>query len=145
MRLRPAFAARVATVLLGAVAAAAAVAGPHTPLADVIPLPAEVVPQPGAFVLRAGVAIVSAKAPGVRRVAAYFAELLDTSHGLKLKVRAPAGGRDWAVVAVDPVDLPGQGPAELPDEVVRHVAGRFAEAAWLWRHTHLAGGSVTAA
>lgn len=143
MRPRPAFAARVATVLLGVVAAAAAVAGPHTPLADVIPLPAEVVPQHGAFVLRAGVAIVSAKAPGVRRVAAYFAELLDTSHGLKLKVRAPAGGRDCGGgirFALDPA-APGASPESYrlevsPERVVvsaREVRGLFYGAVTLWQ------------
>jgi hypothetical protein len=51
--------------------------------------------------------------------------------------RVPADGRDWAVVAVNPVEVPGHGPGELPDEVVRHIADRFAEAAWLWRHTRV--------
>jgi hypothetical protein len=45
------------------------------------------------------------------------------------------------VLAVDPVndpcdvDVPSRRPGALPDALVRHVAGRFAEAAWLCRQT----------
>jgi hypothetical protein len=58
------------------------------------------------------------------------------------RYRVPAGGgRTWAVLALgyinDPCDASMQSgwPGSLPEEVVRHVAGRFAEAAWLCRHT----------
>jgi hypothetical protein len=54
------------------------------------------------------------------------------------RYRVPAGGgRGWAVVAAEAVHDPYDAlvPGELPDAVVRHVAGRFAEAAWLYRHT----------
>jgi hypothetical protein len=50
-------------------------------------------------------------------------------------------GRTWPVVAIDyvndqcDVDVQSRWPTAPPDAVVRHVAWRFAEAAWLRRHT----------
>ena len=58
------------------------------------------------------------------------------------RYRVPgAGGREQAVLAVDPVndqcdvDVRSRWPGAPPDAVVRHVAGRFAEAAWLCKQT----------
>jgi len=143
MRPRPAFRARLATTLLGAVAATDAFTASHTPLVDVIPMPAEVAPQAGAFRLGEGVAILSAKEPEVRRVAAYFAGLLRTSHGIKLEVhargesRASGGGISFAL---DPA-APGASPESYwlevsPERVVvsaRTVRGLFYGAVTLWQ------------
>jgi hypothetical protein len=66
--------------------------------------------------------------------------LTDGSQPSRYRVPAP-GGRTWAVVALDPIsdpfaeDMRNWWPGGLPGAVVRHVAGRFAEAAWLCRHT----------
>jgi hypothetical protein len=58
------------------------------------------------------------------------------------RYRVPgAGGRGRAVLAVDPVndqcdvDVQSRRPGAPPDAVVRHVAGHFAEAAWLCKQT----------
>jgi len=143
MRPRLTAPARVATVLLGAVAATAAVADPHTPPADVIPMPAEVMPQAGAFSLREGVAIGSAQDSGVRRVAAYFAGLLRTSHGLELKARArddagaPGGGIRFTLDPAAPGPSPESYRLEVsPERVVvsaRTVRGLFYGAVTLWQ------------
>src|SRR5215470_17343034 len=77
----------LAALLAGVGAASAAAAEPASPAASVIPMPADVAPQSGAFPIRRGVEILSAKDPEVRRIAAYFAALLRESHGLSLEVR----------------------------------------------------------
>jgi hypothetical protein len=58
------------------------------------------------------------------------------------RYRVPAGGgRERAVLAVDyvndqcDVDVQSRWPGAPPDAVVRYVAGRFAEAAWLCKQT----------
>jgi hexosaminidase len=143
--MRPRLSARApaATVLLGAVAATAGFAAAPTPLADVIPMPAEVVPRAGAFRLGEGVALGGAKDPEVRRVAAYFAELLRASHGLKLEVRARGDGRasgGGISFALDP-EAPGASPESYrlevsPERVVvtaRTLRGLFYGAVTLWQ------------
>jgi len=143
MRPRLSACARVAAVLLGAVAATAAFAAPRTPLADVIPMPAEVVSQVGAFRLGDGVVIGGAKDPEVRRIAAYFAGLLRTSHGLELEVRARGDGRasgGGISFVLDP-GAPGASPESYrlevsPERVVvaaREVRGLFYGAVTLWQ------------
>jgi N-acetyl-beta-hexosaminidase len=143
MRPRPSAGAGVVAVLLGAVAATAAVAGPRTPLADVIPMPAEVVPQAGTFTLREGAAIRSAQDPEVRRIAGYFAELLRTGRGLGLKVRAAGDARtaDGAISFVLDAAAPGASPESYqlvvsPARVVvsaREPRGLFYGAVTLWQ------------
>jgi hexosaminidase len=140
---RPSAGAPLAAVLLAAMAATAAVAGPRTPLADVIPVPAEVVPQAGAFSVRESVEILTAKDPQAARIAAYFAELLQMSQGLSLKVRAQSEGRDSAGgirFTLDPA-APGPSPESYrlqvsPERVVvsaREVRGLFYGAVTLWQ------------
>ena len=140
---RLALGARAATVLLGAVAATAAVAGARTPLADVIPMPAEVAPQPGTFMLREGVGIRSAKDPEVRRVAGYFAGLLHATHGLTLEVHAQGEPRDAGggiAFTLDPA-APGTSPESYRLEVsparvvvsARTPRGLFYGAVTLWQ------------
>jgi hypothetical protein len=57
------------------------------------------------------------------------------------RYRVPAGGRERAVLAIDylndqcDVDVQSRWPGAPPDAAVRHVAGRFAEAAWLCKQT----------
>jgi hypothetical protein len=58
------------------------------------------------------------------------------------RYRVPGGGgRGRAVLAIDPVndqcdvDVRSRWPGAPPDAAVRHVAGRFAEAAWLCKQT----------
>jgi hypothetical protein len=74
----------------------------------------------------------------------FSTELCLTAGPEPSRYRVPgSGGRDWAVVAIDCVNDPCDGdvqsrwPGGTPDAVVRHVAGRFAEAAWLCRHTSI--------
>lgn len=135
--------ARVGALLLGAVAATVAVAGTPTQLADVVPVPAEVAPQPGAFTLREDVGITSAQAPEVTRIAAYFAALLRESHGLRLKLRAQGDRRpaDGAINFVLDPGAPGASPESYRLEVspqrvlvsAREPRGLFYGAVTLWQ------------
>ena len=145
MRTRLALWLVTATVVSGAVEATAAAAGaegPH-PLPDVIPMPAEVVSQAGTFAVRAGLEVRTAKDPQVARIAAYFAELLHTSHGLSLKVRAQGNSRggDGAIAFVLDAKAPGASPESYqlevsPERVVvsaREPRGLFYGAVTLWQ------------
>jgi len=143
MRARLALCGLAAAVASGLGAAPAARGQAPQPLANVIPMPAEVVPQAGTFAVRAGVEVRTAKDPQVARIAAYFADLLHTSHGLKLKVRAQGEGRasDGVIsFALDP-GAPGPGPESyrlevLPTRVVvsaREPRGLFYGAVTLWQ------------
>lgn len=136
-------AATVAAMLLGAVAAKAVVAGARRPPADVIPMPAEVAPRPGAVAIRDGSEILAPGGAAAAGVAAYFADLMRTSHGLRLRVRTrdnhPA--RDGAIAfALDP-QAPAAGPESYRLEVspglvvvsAREARGLFYGAVTLWQ------------
>jgi hexosaminidase len=131
-----------AATLYAVVGNAAAGAAP-APLADVIPMPAEAAPQPGAFALRESVEVRSASDARVRSIAAYFVELLHSSHGLSLKVRAAgddasAGG---AIAFVLDAGASGASPESYRLEVspgrivvsAREPRGLFYGAVTLWQ------------
>ena len=71
---------------LGASAAAPASAA----FANVIPAPASVTARPGSFTLTEQTLIFVRGGRRADRIAAYFGDLLRTSHGMKLKVRHAA-------------------------------------------------------
>jgi hexosaminidase len=141
MRARLALCGLAAAVAYGAAPAARAQA--PQPLANVIPMPAAVVPQAGTFAVRAGVEVRTAKDPQAARVAAYFAELLRKSPGVRLEVRAQGGGRASGGVinfVLDP-GAPGASPESyrlevLPTQVLvsaREPRGLFYGAVTLWQ------------
>jgi hexosaminidase len=142
MRALSALCASLATVLLAGFGARAAAAEP-APLADVIPMPAEAASHPGALAIRAGTGIFAPGGREAARVAAYFAELLRASHGLRLTVRTrdshPARGATIAF-ALDP-QAPGAGPESYRLEVgaglavvsARDARGLFYGAVTLWQ------------
>ncbi|HVP33642.1 MAG TPA: family 20 glycosylhydrolase [Steroidobacteraceae bacterium] len=128
--------------VLAGLCAAAAHADVQPP-PDLIPLPAEVASQPGAFALRASVEVRSAGDARVRSTAAYFIELLDSSHGLSLRLR-PTGVTPIADGAItfrlDP-EASGTSPESYqlevsPERVVvsaREPRGLFYGAVTLWQ------------
>src|ERR1700739_3787701 len=131
-----------AMLLLGAVSIAAGAAA-QSELPDVIPMPADAVPQPGAFALRAGVVVAIAKNPELARIAEYFAGLLQASHGVRLK--GVSGGDDRARdggirFALDP-GAPGASPESYRLEgssrgievAAREPRGLFYGAVTLWQ------------
>jgi hexosaminidase len=136
----------VAALLLGALAPGALWAAAAAP-PSLIPLPAKVSPQPGEFVLRADAPIYGADARS-EAIAHYFADLLGTSHGMRLSVRAPAGKEPPAAMAagsaiifrLDP-QAPGDGAESYrldvsPERVLvsaREPPGLFYGAVTLWQ------------
>jgi hexosaminidase len=129
-----------AAALLGAVDAAAAAAGGALP--DVIPMPAAAVAEPGSFALRQDTEVTGAKDPEVGRIAQYFAALLHTSHGLRLRVltRADARAREGGISFVLDPAASGASPESYrlevsPAQVVvsaREARGLFYGAVTLW-------------
>jgi hexosaminidase len=125
----------VATALLGAPAAPAAAV-------DVIPQPAEAAPRPGAASIRDGTEILAPASREAARVAAYFAGLMRSSHGLRLRIRTedkhPAPGT--IVFALDP-QAPSAGAESYRLEVApalvlvsaRDARGLFYGAVTLWQ------------
>ncbi len=143
MRARLALCGLAAALGSGLGAAPAAGGEAPQPLANVIPMPAEVVPQAGTFAVRAGVEVRTAGNPQLARLAAYFAELLKMSHGLSLKVRAQGDGRAAGGMinfVLDP-GAPGASPESyrlevLPARVVvsaREPRGLLYGAVTLWQ------------
>jgi hexosaminidase len=143
MRARPALWRVSAAVLLAAVGVAAAGAAAQPELPDVIPMPADAVPEPGTFALRAGVEVTSARDREAARIAAYFAELLDGSHGLRLRVRthdnhpSRAGGIAFVLDPRAPEASPESYQLEVTPRLVRVSAreprGLFYGAVTLWQ------------
>ncbi len=143
IRARRTLSAATAAALLGAVALPAAGAQARPGLPDLIPMPADVLPEPGSFALRESSAVRIAKDPEVARIADYFAGLLRTSHGLRLEVvtRRDARARDGGIsFALDP-GAPGSSPESYrlevsPVQVVvsaREPRGLFYGAVTLWQ------------
>jgi hexosaminidase len=73
--------AAIAAILVSGVAAA----GEGVPGAGVIPMPAHIESRGGAFAIRAGIRILIPRDPRAARVARYFADLLQKTHGIKLE------------------------------------------------------------
>ena len=143
MRVRRALCEIAAAVLCGAVAASAAASGAPAALADVIPMPAAVAPRPGAVAIRDGTEIFAPRGAQAARIAAYFADLMRTSHGLHLRVRTSDNhpARDGAIAfALDP-QAPDAGPESYRLEVspglvvvsARGARGLFYGAVTLWQ------------
>jgi hexosaminidase len=144
---------RAALVLLRLAAAAvfaeAVGVGNAAPLSgdtSVIPRPASVGDRAGHFAVRDGTVIFTTGDTESRRIAAYFAELLRTSHGLTLPVRglekgAPAGAEAHGIVLrLDP-QAPGTSAGSYQVEVsadrvrvsAREPQGLFYGAVTLWQ------------
>jgi hexosaminidase len=136
--------AAMATVLLaggGATRAASELAG-------VIPAPAIVIGREGSFALLAHTPILVPKDPGAVRIAAYFAQLLEQSHGLKLAVHLRGGSTrppdapGAIAFGLDP-EAPGASPESYEIEVsaqevrvaAREPRGLFYGAVTLWQLT----------
>jgi hexosaminidase len=150
MRARLALCGMTAAALLGVVGTPAAGAVPRGDRPDVIPMPADTVPEPGSFALREGVVVTSTKDPEVVRIADYFAGLLRASHGLRLEVLHRGEGhardghaRDGGIsFALDP-GAPGTSPESYRLEVsrervvvsAREARGLFYGAVTLWQLT----------
>jgi hexosaminidase len=73
--------AAIAAILVSGVAAA----GEGVPGAGVVPMPAHIESRSGAFAIRAGIRILIPRDPRAARVARYFADLLQQTHGIKLE------------------------------------------------------------
>src|SRR5215469_10016428 len=89
-----------AALLSGPGGVRAAAPDPASTIASVIPMPAEVATQPGAFSLRDGVAVAAGKDAQTARIAAYFTGLLRDSHGLHLKVHSDSRPQHGAIAFV---------------------------------------------
>src|SRR5215469_3653528 len=131
--------------------AGGAAASPATPLpaeASVIPIPASITPRPGHFVIRDGAQIVTAGDPEPARIAAYFAQLMHTSHAITLVVRrlpaeghAGAGSPAQAITFRLEPQAPGVSPESYQLDVspagvlvsAREPRGLFYGAATLWQ------------
>jgi hexosaminidase len=142
MRARLALCGLTAAVLSG-LGVLPARAAPPQPLVDVIPMPAEVVPRPGAVAIRDGTEIFAPGGPEAARIGAYFADLMRASHGVRLPVRTRENHppRDGAIAfALDP-QAPGVGPESYRLEVTsglalvsaREARGLFYGAVTLWQ------------
>jgi hexosaminidase len=115
-------------------------------LASVIPAPASVIERAGSFALLARTAILVPKDPEAERIAAYFAQLLEESHGLKLAVHvtrgsAPPPDASGAIAFGFDPEAPGASPESYEIEVsargvrvaAREPRGLFYGAVTLWQ------------
>jgi hexosaminidase len=137
---------RLAAAALFAVAAGVGNTAPVPGDASVIPRPASVSYREGHFAVRDGTVIFTTGDTESRRIAAYFAELLRTSHGMTLPVRvhekgAPAAAEAHGIVLrLDP-QAPGTSAGSYQVEVsaervrisAREPQGLFYGAVTLWQ------------
>jgi hexosaminidase len=135
-----------ATLLLGRAAASAA--NPLPPEVSVIPMPASVTPRPGHFAIHDGTEVVTSADVEASRIAAYFADLVRTSHALALRVRRlPPGSPSGAGAPAGAIELrldpaaadanPESYQLEVSDEHVvvsaRESRGLFYGVVTLWQ------------
>jgi hexosaminidase len=137
---------RLATAALFAVAAGVGNTAPVPGDASVIPRPASVSDREGHFTVHNGTVIFTTGDTESRRIAAYFAELLRTSHGMTLPVRVlekgapPAAEAHGIVLRLDP-QAPGASAGSYQVEVsaervrisAREPQGLFYGAVTLWQ------------
>ncbi|HEY6823174.1 MAG TPA: family 20 glycosylhydrolase [Steroidobacteraceae bacterium] len=135
---------------MAVIGAAALAAAPGASAAEVgvIPLPASITSRPGYFVLRGGTEVYAGADARSQRTAAYFTELLRTSHGIGLKVHTlpqadvPAAGvaAHAILFRLDP-QAPGTSPESYQVDVsregvrvsAREPQGLFYGAVTLWQ------------
>src|SRR5579872_1049845 len=109
---------RLRAGMAAAVLAAGLAVAPVHSAPQLIPAPAEIKEQPGAFVLKSGTELSVPRRPEARHTAEYLTGLMRLSHGLSLKVRSrgdevPAGG----AIAFRLHDAPGSSPESYELEV----------------------------
>ena len=117
-------AAAAALVAVAAVSATAAdPAAGATAAGSVIPIPASITPRPGTFVIGAGTPIYASGDAESARVAAYFVELMRTTHAITLAerdlppARVPAGDAAAAALPRQAIvfRLDAQAPGTSPE------------------------------
>ena len=101
----------ICSFLTAPVYAAVDVPAVEAPAVDVIPLPSHVELRAGDFTIRAGTRVVAPRDPRAMRVARYFADLMQKTHGLALQVgpAQAATGRGAPALANAAVDRPAHG------------------------------------
>ena len=106
--------------MAAAVLAAGLAASPVESAPQVIPAPAEMKEQPGAFALKSGTELRVPRGPEAKRTAEYLAGLVRLSHGLSLKVSATADAQSAAGAIT--LTLGTLAPTESPESYELEVS-----------------------